>query len=469
MKTKLRILIVIILSISGCKKDSTEKLSPVQSPTKITLSLEDVKSYIEQERNDHANDSSILNQLQLNWQAAKSQATKDGDIWQLNLPGRPIYQGIEQGYRQLVIKRDPRTSEIDARIIEVIPDAVYLQKGNVRSSSFTGRVFEYNLGYKLTGGQLYSDGKQIGEIGPKENLELQRKELLGDLNPLIGIQGKLMKMRVIESCTWYQSSYIDANGDLTIHSERICSYSFYDDGTTFLGGDGGGSDSGGGSAGGGGGSSSTNPKPPIPTPSNLPGENNNIVDPKKMMECFSQITNPNAAFVVRVYVIEPQPGTSFNVGANSFGHVAISLSKTSGNTTITQTVGLYPTGTGLDKLSSRAQVLDNGFDNFNMSATYYVNADNFQKIINYISSPPAMYHFTDFNCAAFVYGAGQAGGISIPNPTTQIGIGGPGGAGYAKTPAGMASALRQQKLNSPNMDLNEAGGKIPASNGPCNN
>ncbi|AZI24116.1 hypothetical protein EA772_01685 [Pedobacter sp. G11] len=469
MKTKLKIFTVLLFAFAACKKDNTEQLNPVQSPTTINLSLDDARSYVEQELNDNANNSSVLNKLRLDWQAAKSQATKDGNIWKLNLPGHPIYQGIEQGYRQLVIKRDPKTSEIDARIIEVIPDAVYLQKGSVRISNFTGRVFEYNLGYKLTGGQLYSDGKQIGEIGPKENFELQRKEALGDLNPLIGIQGKLMKMQVIESCTWYQSSYIDANGDLTIHSERICSYSFYDDGTTFFGGDSGGSYSGGGSAGGGGGGSSpTNPKPLIPAPSNLPGETNNIVDPKKMMECFSQITDPNAAFVVRVYVIEPQPGTSFNVGANSFGHVAISLSKTSGSTTITQTVGFYPTGSGLQKLDSKSQVLDNGDIKYNIGATYYVNSESFQKVINYISNPPLQYHFTDFNCSAFVYGAGQAGGIPIPDPITAIGIIGPGGAGYAKTPAGMAGALREQKANNPNSDINEGGGNIPASKGECN-
>ncbi|WP_316795087.1 hypothetical protein [Pedobacter agri] len=89
-------------------------------------------------------------------------------------------------------------------------------------------------------------------------------------------------------------------------------------------------------------------------------------------------------------------------------------------------------------------------------------------MINYISNPPQQYHFTDFNCSAFVYGAGQAGGIPIPDPTTMIGISGPGGAGYAKTPAGMASALRQQRVSNPNSDINEGGGNIPKSNGPCN-
>ncbi|MFF5380786.1 hypothetical protein [Pedobacter suwonensis] len=469
MKTKLKIFILFMFTLSACKKDSQEQYSPAPFPTNITLTLADAKAYIAQAQNDQANESSVINDLQLDWQTATNTILKDGNIWKLTLAGRPIYQGVEQGYRQLAIKRNSKTNEIEARIVEVLPDAIYLQKGNVRNSNFTGRVFEYDLAYKLTGGQLYSDGKQIGEIGPKENFELQKQGVLGDLNPLKGAQGKLMKMQVIESCAWYQDSYVDASGEFTVHSERICSYSFYDDGMSFWGG-GGGESSGGerSGGGGGGGAPSTNPTPPTPAPSNLPGENNNKVDPKKMMECFSQITNPNAAFVVRVYVVEPQPGTSFNVGANSFGHVAISLSKTSGSTTITQTVGFYPTGSGLDKLDSKSQVLDNGDIQYNIGATYYVNSESFEKVINYVSNPPQRYHFTDFNCSAFVYGAGQAGGIPIPDPTTMIGISGPGGAGYAKTPAGMASALREQKTSNPNSDINEGGGNVPASKGECN-
>jgi len=473
MKTKLKIFTLFIIVFSACKKDGAEKLNAAPSARNITLTLADAKAYIAQAQNHQTVDSSIINELQLDWQTATNTIIKDGNIWKLTLPGRPIYQGVEQGYRQLAIKRNNKTNEIEARVIEVIPDAIYLQKGNVRNSNFTGRVFEYDLTYKLTGGQLYSDGKQIGEIGPKENFELQKQGVLGDLNPLKGAQGKLMKMQVIESCAWYQDSYVDANGEFTVHSERICSYSFYDDGMSFWGGGGGdsygGESSGGGGSGGdGGGAPSTNPTPPTPAPSNLPGENNNKVDPKKMMECFSQITNPNAAFVVRVYVVEPQPGTSFNVGANSFGHVAISLSKTSGSNTITQTLGFYPTGSGLDKLDSKSQIIDNGYDEYNISATYYVNSESFEKVINYVSNPPKQYHFTDFNCSAFVFGAGQAGGIPIPDPTTMIGISGPGGAGYAKTPAGMANALREQKASNPNSDINQGGGNIPKSNGPCN-
>jgi len=410
--------------------------------------------------------SSALSKIRVNWDLAKNEATAQGNKWTIILDGQPTYQNYKQGYRQLVILKDKKSHQIGARILEIIPDAIYLQKNRVsRISDFTGRVFQYDLNYRLTGGRVFSNGKAIGKMRQsteKEKIE-QANQKLREVSPFFAAQGKLMKMMAIESCVWAQDSYIDAQGDLTIHASEICSTIYFDD--TGSGGGGYYDGTGGGStepaSGGGGGGSTETPPPPPPPPSNLPGENNNTVNPKEMMECFSKITSANAAFVVRVYVIEPQPGTAFNVGANSFGHVAISLSKTSGSTTITQTVGFYPTGTGLKKLSSKSQMLDNGDIEYGISATYYVNGESFQKVINYVSNPPTSYHFTDFNCSAFVYAAGQAGNIPIPDPTGLIGL------GYGKTPAGMANALREQKAKNPNLDINEGGGRIPGSNGPC--
>jgi len=470
MKTKLNILILLILTFSSCQKESIKDTQAKSQSTETTLSKTDAMAYLNEKRNFSAHSNEILKELNLDWGKAVNVVTRNGNIWKINLSGQPIYQNVKQGYRQLAVRRDRKTHKIEARILETIPDAIYLQKGKgISAATLTGRVFQYDLSYSLIGGQLFSQGKQVGRIGQEENIGSRPNQGLKDLNPLKGIQGKAMMMQFMESCAWYQNSYVDANGEFTVHSEQICDYYVYDDGMNW--GDGGNSTinqevpAG---DGGGGGSSGSEPSPPPPAPSNLPGENNNKVDPKKMMECFSQITSPNAAFVVRVYVIEPQPGTSFNVGENAFGHVAISLSKTDGNTTITQTMGFYPTGTGLEKLNSKSKILDNGFAEYDISATYYVNGDSFQKVIDYISNPPTNYNFTEFNCSAFVYAAGQAGSIPIPDPTTIIGLSGPGGAGFAKTPAGMASALREQKINNPNSDINEGGGKIPESKGPCN-
>lgn len=468
MKSKLKIATVIFFVISACRKDPINPTISTEKPGQnISLNLAEAKEYISQINPDSAK---VLTKIKIDWKLAKNNPTNDGNRWTVPLEGQPIYQGYKQGYRELVILRDKDSRKIGAKILEIIPEAIYLQKKRkTRATDFTGRVFEYDLNYQLTGGRLYSEGKPVGTIhqfSPKQQLD-HANHMLKELNPFSGAQGKVMRMIAIETCEWIQDSYIDAQGDFTVHSTRVCSSTYFDDG----GGGGGyydgvgsgdpGTTSGGG---GGGGTSGTSSTPP---PSNLPGEEKNPVNPREMMECFASIPSPNAAFVVRVYVVEPQPGTSFNVGENSFGHVAISLTKTSGENSITQTVGFYPTGIGLEKLSSKSQIIDNGDMEYNVGATYYVTSENFQKVIDFVSNPPKNYHFTDYNCSAFVYGAGQAGGIPIPDPTTQIGLGGPGGVGFAKTPAGMASALRQLKANNPNLDVNEAGGRVPGSKGPC--
>lgn len=468
MNAKLKTTMLFVLLICACQKEPINNKIATNEVSNISISLDEAKNFMAQVDKDS---SKAMSKIKVDWKLAQSVPTRNGNKWTILLEGQPTYQNYKQGYRQLVILRDPVSKNIGAKILEVIPDAIYLQRNQMaRAADFTGRVFEYNLNYKLTGGRVYSDGKPVGlikQFSVQEQLD-QANKMLKELNPYRGIQGKIMTMTPLETCVWVQDWYIDGAGDFTVHSTQICSTTYFDDGGGTGGGrgyyDGVGDGSWVPSGGGGGGSSGTSSPP---APSNLPGEDKNPVNPKEMMQCFSKIPSTNAAFVVRVYVVEPQPGTSFNVGANSFGHVAISLTKTSGATTITQTVGFYPTGSGLDKLSSKSQMIDNGFDAYNISSTYYVTGDSFQKVVDFISSPPNNYHFTDYNCSAFVYGAGQAGGIPIPDPTTQIGLGGPGGAGFAKTPAGMASALREQKANNHNLDINEAGGKIPESNGPC--
>ncbi|MGM9475251.1 hypothetical protein ACS5PU_02430 [Pedobacter sp. GSP4] len=467
MNTKLKTATIIIFLISACRKDPVDHNLSAENPQhNVLFTLSDARAFIQQIEPDS---SKALGKISINWKLAKKEGTNGANRWTVLLEGQPTYQGYKQGYRQLVIVRDQNTKHIGAKILEVIPEAIYLQKKRKASASdFTGRVFEYDLNYKLTGGRLYSAGKPVGNIKKFSRADQidQANQMLREPNPFSGAQGKLMLLAV-ETCSWLQDYYIDAEGELTVHSTRVCSTTYINDSGSGAGGgyyDGvGASPSEPQQGGGSGGSPSTSPPPP----SNLPGENNNPVDPREMMECFSKIPSPNAAFVVRVYVVEPQPGTSFNVGLNSFGHVAISLTKTNGPNSVTQTVGFYPTGTGLDKLVSKSQIIDNGFDTYNISSTYYVTEESFRNVINYISNPPKNYHFSDYNCSAFVFGAGQAGGIPIPDPTTQIGLGGPGGAGFAKTPAGMASALREQKAKNPNLDVNEGGGRIPESHGPC--
>lgn len=471
----LKIPILLLLLLSACEKDLTQQLptTKTEDQSDASLAIAEARAWLTGQ-----SDMGILSKYPIRWENARSIKTKSGNRIILKIPGAPTINNTKLGYRQLSIERNRQTKNIEAKFLEIIPDPIYWQeKQKVESKDFTGRIMEFDLNYKLQKGMIYQSGKQIGESRPsttqekqaylKEPNQLHPLGTFEQQSPSAPTSGKIAMARVIESCAWYQTSYIDSEGILTIYAERMCSYSFYDDG----GGYGGGSyDSGIGtdqnSGGGGGGSSSSDPG--TPPPAELPQENQAKVDPKKMMDCFSNISSTGAAFQVKVLVLEPQPGTSFNVGQNSFGHVAIQLTKASQGQVITQTIGFYPTGSGLDKLVSKSRMIDNGGLEYSMSSSFYTDASSFQKVIDYISAPPENYHFTDFNCAAFVYQAGKAGNLPIPDPTTQIGFGGPGGAGYAMTPAGMASALSSQKAANPSADISKAGGRASASKGPCN-
>lgn len=285
MNTRLKLTTIIFMLLSACHKDPINGELSAEKPVQQTsLSLEDAKAYIDQIEPDSGK---VLSKISVDWKLAKNDSTKSGNKWTILLDGQPIYQGYKQGYRELVILRDKKSHKISAKILEIIPEAIYLQtKRKTSASDFTGRVFEYDLNYNLTGGRLYSGGKRVGLISkqsPKDLLD-HANQKLREANPFKGVQGKLMLMAV-ETCTWQQDYYIDANGDFTVHATQVCSTTYIGDG-----GSGGGYYDGVGSGspepqqGGGGGGSSPSSSPP--SPSNLPGENNNTVDPREMMECL---------------------------------------------------------------------------------------------------------------------------------------------------------------------------------------
>jgi hypothetical protein len=208
-----------------------------------------------------------------------------------------------------------------------------------------------------------------------------------------------------------------------------------------------------------GGGSSPSAPPPA---SNLPGENKNAVNPKDMMKCFQNLPDAGSTMKITVYVQEPWPGTTFNVGPNSVGHSAISLTKINGSQRITQTVGFYPDATGLAKVHAPSKIVDNGGDlDYNASISYTVNSADFNKIINYINNPPSTYDISDFNCTNFVVSACQAGNITLPNAVTYSQL---YQAGPVSTPATLGDSIEKMK-GDPNVNTN--GGTVPFSNGPC--
>jgi hypothetical protein len=287
---RFRFILILLFAITACQKDQFDNQQPAQTETiaQSNISIEQARQGLSTQ-----NDT-VTKKYPIRWEKAKSIPTSTGNRIVLRLPGKPTINGTKLGYRQLSIQKDEKTNTIQAKILEIIPDPIYWQgMGKVEAKDFTGRIMEFDLGYNLLTGKIYDNGKQIGEARPSTPTEKQA--YLNNPNQLqpLGVfeqnshssptTGKTARAQVIESCYWYQTTYIDSEGVFTVYAERMCSYTIYDDGA----GSGGGYNDSGISteqpSGGGGGGSSDPSDPTPPEPSNLPDENKNSVDPKKMM------------------------------------------------------------------------------------------------------------------------------------------------------------------------------------------
>jgi hypothetical protein len=468
MKTKLISMLLLLSIIISCKKDqqlNNSNLSLNKGDSLQTLSLAQVKDWYSQNAPNSA--SSNLNtaattsakktfslaSLPFTWDKAQSINNKKGNYWLAYLGGQPTYKNVKQGYRKMAFIRDS-TGKIQSRILEIIPDAIYLQRNQkATAADFTGRVFIYDQNYNLLSGEVYGGGKLMGKIRPKQTSTVATN------SPV-----RTLEVSIQQDCQWNDSSYIDGDGVFTVYSELDCTTTIYDDGGG--GGGGGGYVGSTGDAGGGGGGTGSSSSA-ASEPSNLPSESKDAVNPKDLMKCFGNITDPNATMTVTVYVQEPWPGTSFDIGPNSVGHVAIGLSKSSGNTSITQVVGFYPNATGYDKLHAPSKIVDNGGDlNYNVSISYTVTASQFSQITNYVANPPATYDLNTFNCTNFVYSACQSGGITLPDPVGVVGLNGATmSLEKAMTPAHLGGSIEDMKGQS---NVNTTGGYSPNSKGPCN-
>ena len=325
----------------------------------------------------------------------------------------------------------------------MVPDALYLQSHEqVKRSDFYGRIFFYDLSYRLVNGFVYANGKIIGDIKPAEKNKSRTDAVRIDLKP------------ITEICSSNDDYYVNAQGEVVIYSQRICTYSSNSDGLS----DGGAVSTGGDYAGAGGGSGGASAgAPPV---ADLPGENSSKIDPKAYMNCFSSLPDIGSKMTITVFVQEPQPGLPFNIGTNSVGHTAIGLTKTYQGQTITQVVGFYPDATGKSKMHAPSKILDNTDLKYNVSISYPIIAADFEKIVKFVSNPPDTYDLTQYNCTSFVYNACSSGGIKLPDPIGNMGLG-----LTSMMPSALGNSIRQVG-NVANTNLD--GGVVGTTHGPCN-
>jgi uncharacterized membrane protein YgcG len=475
MKNKIIIAVtVIILLATACLKEKQQTQAPA-TPTQQTLGLAEVKDWYTRNSNlqgslSASTDPTPPNQtvqprsfklasLAFKWEQAQSVNTARGNYWVIPTNGQPVFGKVKQGYRKLAFIRSA-PGQIQPRILEIIPDAFYYMRhtGGIDPQKFNGRIFVYDQDYHLIGGQVYSGGIIAGQISSQ--LKKQAASPASQTTvPSAALPGP-RQLDAYISCDWTDYNYINSEGIFTVYSEQDCTGSI----------SGGGSDTSGmafsGSAGGGGGGGSSGDGGDGSNAADfdLPDGNNPAADPRKMMDCFSNLPDIGSTMTVTIYVVEPLPGTSFAIGPNSVGHTAIGLTKTYNGTTITQVVGFYPDATGKDKLHAPSKIEDNGGDlPYNVSISYPVIASTFNQIVQYISNPPATYDLTGFNCTNFVYNACQAGGITLPNPYSIISTDGFGGFVQAMTPGGLGTSISNLQGVAPVT----GSGITPFSKGPC--
>ncbi|WP_139112879.1 hypothetical protein [Mucilaginibacter sp. PPCGB 2223] len=455
MKKYIIILLTALACTISCRKESST-LPQTQSPPAInTLSLSDVQAWYNAQntatnlQTQSTTKTFSLHQFSLDWNKAGNVTTPKRNWWTLALPGQTAYKGLKQGYRKLVFTKDS-TGAIQARILEIIPDAAYLHiHHGADTKTFTGLVFVYNQQYQLQKGMVYNNGKQVGAIRPKAIT----------LNATASTKAPQLRTDMVaisESCDWIDDNYIDGEGVVTIYSYQVCDYEIYDDGMD--GGGGGGAPSGDplGSGGGGGGSEASAPDAPV----DLPDQPKAPIDPKAFMNCFGSLPDQGAKETITVYVQEPQPGLPFNYGVNSVGHTAISLTKTVNGQSITQTVGFYPTSSKLAATGTSAKIVDNTNLNYTVSVSYSVLPFEFNAIANFIANPPSTYNLYTYNCTNFVYDACSKGDITLPDPNGNMGFFQTG-----MTPAALGGSIRDV---SDILKANTNGGTVGQSHGPCN-
>jgi len=450
MKKKLKFLLFCLLLFvaPACRKEQPENVSrPILTNGNDSLSVEDVKKWfaVQTVNIEKTSQSTFqkfsLSQLEINWKEIVSVRLDTANYLVGDLPGdQPVFQNVKQGFRKIIFHHN-KNGQIESLILEVIPDALYLQRAEkIEPSTFTGRVFVYDSSYQLKSGLIYLNGKNLGAIKPNSSpLKKSTDKLTIDY------------AQAIETCNWVDNNYVNSNGEVVIYSEKTCTYTIDDPN---IPGSGTSAPVSTGHTGGGGGTSAS-----APEPSNLPMEGNPGIKSKDYMDCFGNLPDAGSKMTVTIYVQEPAPGLPFNVGPNSVGHTAIGLTKTYKGQSITQVVGFYPDATGKAKMHAPSKILDNSDLKYTTSITYSIIASEFNKIVKYIATPPDVYDITDFNCTNFAYNACLTGGIKLPDPNGNMGLGKTG-----MTPAALGSSLRDI---APNNNVNTNEGRIPPTKGPC--
>jgi hypothetical protein len=132
------------------------------------------------------------------------------------------------------------------------------------------------------------------------------------------------------------------------------------------------------------------------------------VDLSKMFKCFDNVPSIGATYSIRLCSDIPSnsnPNASANFSAASGGHTFLTISKTNGSTSVTQSFGFYPSSqpSWIDPFSPVTSTLkDNGAQEINASLEMNLTETQFNTVKqNAISWSTRNYELTDYNCSNY--------------------------------------------------------------------
>lgn len=187
------------------------------------------------------------------------------------------------------------------------------------------------------------------------------------------------------------------------------------------------------------------------------------IDLKSKLDCFNGIAdNANTTYTAKLCADLPNNSNPLAlIGPDNVGHAFITLTKTNGSNTITQTFGFYPQK-GIKSVSGlyvNSQMQDDRQREYNASYTVNFSQLDFERMINAAQTYSALqYNLNSFNCTDYalaVFNAGLAinDQISVPDWT-------PSTYNYGTTPTGLYKKIKEMK------DAGKSGATTTTGNAP---
>lgn len=193
---------------------------------------------------------------------------------------------------------------------------------------------------------------------------------------------------------------------------------------------------------------------------------------KKLFNCFKSIPNTNATYSVKLCAALPN-SNNINALTKSLkpGHTFITMTKSGGGSTISQSFGFYPESANKAALqiSVKSQIVNDGALNHEYHASIEMNnltELDFNTMMNLaISLRPILYSMDTFNCTDYALSIfnsirDSSNSISVPDwiggqfPFDQV--------NYGTTPNGLYKKINQMKTSG-DTNANTTYGKAPKS------